>query len=83
MGAKKFKEKGEMYLKNYQNLSELPLALSAKDVMMALGLSRTGVYNLFKQADFPTIKVGSRIIVPKDRFIQWMDREVGDHHDAV
>ncbi len=70
-------------MKNYKNYSELPLAMNAKDVMMALGLSRAGVYNLLKETDFPSMKVGSRIIVPKDKFINWMNKKVGEKDGTI
>ncbi len=70
-------------MKQYTTLNDLPLAMNAKDVMTALGISRSGVYKLYKEKDFPTVKVGTRIIVPKDKFILWLDRRAGETHELV
>ena len=32
-------------------------------------------YEVVHQQGFPTITLGNRIIVPRDKFIQWIDNE--------
>jgi len=56
-------------MNNYQELKDLPLALSAADVANVLGLSRAGAYNLFDEDGFPTLRVGKRKIVMRDKFL--------------
>ena len=56
--------------------SQLPMALNAKQVAAVLGISRAGAYNLMRSEGFPTLYVGKRMIVPKDRLLAWMDRQV-------
>ncbi len=31
-----------------------------------------------KQDDFPTIKVGTRLLVPRDKFINWIDCQISN-----
>jgi predicted DNA-binding transcriptional regulator AlpA len=64
----------------YKSYSELPLFLNAKLVAQVLGISPSSGYELLHQQDFPTLKIGSRIVVPKEEFIQWVKRntEGGD-----
>lgn len=60
---------------NYKNYSELPLTLSVPEVAAVLGISRAGAYELVRSDGFPKIRIGSRIVVPKDKFIAWMDAQ--------
>lgn len=59
----------------YKSYSELPLTLSVPEVAAARGISRAGAYELVRADSFPKIKIGNRIVVPKDQFIAWMDKQ--------
>ena len=59
----------------YKNYDELPLMLSVPEVAAVLGISRAGAYELVRSDSFPTLKVGSRIVVPKEKFIEWVSRQ--------
>ena len=63
----------------YKSYEELPLMLSAPEVAEVLGISRAGAYDLVLSAGFPHLKLGNRILVPKDKFIQWID----DHTEGT
>ena len=56
---------------------QLPVALKADQVAAVLGISRAGAYNLMRSEGFPTLFIGKRMIVPKDKLIDWMDEHVG------
>ncbi len=60
----------------YKSYSELPLTLSVPEIAAALGISRAGAYELVHSDSFPSIKIGNRIVAPKDKFIAWMDAQV-------
>ena len=51
----------------YKNYDELPLMLNGVQVATVLGISRAGAYELVHSEGFPTLKIGSRIVVPKDK----------------
>jgi len=51
-----------------------PLFLTPKMVKEILQLSYGVIYNLFEQDDFPSFKVGKRYVVPKDKFLEWVDQ---------
>ena len=55
---------------------QLPVALNADQVAAVLGISRAGAYNLMRSEGFPTLFIGKRIVVPKDRLLTWMDKQV-------
>ena len=60
----------------YTSLEQLPLALSAEDVAQVLGSSRANAYTLMHSKGFPTIKIGKRMTVPKDKLIEWIDKQM-------
>ena len=59
----------------YKSYDELPLMLSVPEVASVLGISRAGAYELVRSDDFPALKIGSRIVVPKEKFIEWIDEK--------
>lgn len=56
----------------YQSYDELPLFLNADTVAKVLGVSPSSAYELMHENRFPTLRVGSRMVVPKEQFIQWV-----------
>lgn len=62
-----------MRTSKYKNYEDLPLMLSVPEVGEVLGISRAGAYELVRSAGFPHIKIGNRIVIPRDKFIAWID----------
>ena len=62
-------------MNTYRNFSELPLMLSVPEVAKVLGISRAGTYELVRADSFPKIRIGNRIVVPRDKFIAWIDQQ--------
>ena len=56
--------------------AQLPMALNANQVAAVLGISRAGAYNLMRSEGFPTLFIGKRMVVPKDRLMDWMNKQV-------
>lgn len=57
----------------YTNYNDLPLMLSVPNVASVLGISRAGAYELVRSDSFPALRIGSRIVVPKEKFIDWIN----------
>ena len=59
-------------MKNYKYTSfeELPLMLSVPEMAAVLGISRAGAYELVKEKGFPTLTIGSRILVPRYELVK-------------
>ena len=57
----------------YKSYEELPLFLNAKLVAQVLGISPSSAYELMHESNFPVLKVGNRMVVPKEKFIQWVE----------
>lgn len=49
---------------------DLPLFLNAELVAKVLGISPSGAYELLHEDGFPTLRIGNRLVVPKEEFIQ-------------
>lgn len=60
-----------------KSYEELPLFLGAKEIAQLLGVSRSTCYELMKEPDFPLLQIGSRMIVPRDKFVQWVNLKTG------
>lgn len=65
-----------MEIEFYTNYDELPLMLSVNQVAKVLGISRASTYDLVKEKDFPSITIGSRIVVPKEELILWIKNQI-------
>ncbi len=61
----------------YKSYDDLPLFLNAELVAKALGVSPSSGYELMHESGFPVLKIGSRMVVPKENFIQWVEQNTG------
>lgn len=57
--------------------------LTVPDVASVLGVSRAGAYELAHSEGFPVLKVGSRIVIPKDKFLLWVEKQCGGNRDTL
>ena len=67
----------EMKMSVCKSYSDLPLFLNAKLVAQALGVSISTAYEVMHEPSFPTLRVGSRMVVPKEKFMQWAEEQSG------
>ena len=56
----------------YKHYNELPLFLNSKTVAQVLGVSPSSAYELMHEPGFPMLRIGNRMVVPKEQFIQWV-----------
>ena len=61
----------------YKSYDDLPLFLNAELVSKVLGVSPSSGYELMHEAGFPVLKIGSRMVVPKEKFVQWVEHTAG------
>ena len=57
---------------HYTSYDQLPLFLNAELVAKTLGVAPSSAYELMHERGFPTLRIGSRMVVPKDKFIEWV-----------
>ena len=60
----------ESIVKSYD---ELPLFLNAEKLAKALGVATSTAYELMHEKDFPALKIGNRLLVPKEKFRLWVE----------
>ena len=62
---------------NYKNHDELPLFLNAATVAKVLGIAPSSSYELMHEKAFPALRVGNRVVVPKEAFVRWVEQHTG------
>ena len=55
-----------MKISTYHSYDELPLFLNAELVAKVLGVSISSAYELMHEEVFPSVRIGSRFVVPKE-----------------
>lgn len=71
-----YREKRYSMRSQFTSYDQLPITLTADHVAAALGISRANAYILLRSDGFPTLHIGKRMVVPKDRFLQWITDSV-------
>ena len=61
----------------YKSYDELPLMLNAETLVKVLGVAPSSAYELMHDKDFPTLKIGNRLVIPKEDFIAWVRSHTG------
>ena len=59
----------------YTNIEDLPLTLKAHEAAAVLRISKSKVYALAQSESFPAIRIGKRVLIPRDKLIQWMNSQ--------
>ncbi len=59
----------------FRSYDDLPLTLTVPEVGEVLGISRAKAYDLVRSEGFPSMRIGTRILVPRDKLIRWIDKQ--------
>lgn len=51
------------------------LTISVSEVAERLGISKPTAYTLARRADFPAIRIGTRIVVHEAKFEAWVEAQ--------
>ena len=62
---------------SYKSYDDLPLFLNSATVAKVLGVSPSSGYALMHEPGFPVLRIGNRMVVPKEQFIQWVKEHTG------
>lgn len=61
----------------FKSYDDLPLFLNAELVAQVLGIAPSSSYELMHEDGFPVLKIGNRMVVPKEKFIRWVEDQTG------
>lgn len=61
----------------FKSYDDLPLFLNAELVAQVLGIAPSSSYELMHEDGFPVLKIGNRMVAPKEKFIRWVERQTG------
>ena len=67
----------------YKTYDELPMFINVPALSKLFGISQSSCYELMHEKDFPSLRIGNRLVVPKEHFRNWVDtrlRKRGDGH---
>ena len=67
----------EMKMSVCKSYDDLPLFLNANLLAKVLGVSISTAYEVMHEPGFPVLRVGSRMVVSKEKFIQWAEERSG------
>ena len=63
----------KMKQSSFKSYEDLPLFLNVKDLSSAIGIAPSSCYELMHEKDFPSLRIGNRLLVPKDQFQIWVE----------
>ncbi|MBP3521382.1 MAG: helix-turn-helix domain-containing protein [Oscillospiraceae bacterium] len=66
----------------FKSYDDLPLFLNAELVAQVLGIAPSSSYELMHGDGFPVLKIGNRMVVPKEKFIRWVEEHTKAGGDA-
>jgi excisionase family DNA binding protein len=46
-----------------------------KEVADVLGISESGTYDLCRTDSFPSFRIGNRILIKRDKLVEWIDQQ--------
>lgn len=59
----------------YQLFEELPVVMMVPDMANVLGIGLTKAYEISKEKGVSCLRLGSRILIPRDHFICWINEK--------
>jgi excisionase family DNA binding protein len=55
---------------------DLPLVLKVADVQRVINISRPMAYELMHRQDFPAVRFGRALRIPREAFLRWLDSQM-------
>jgi excisionase family DNA binding protein len=52
------------------------IALSVSEAAEALGVSRVTLYQYIRRQDFPSARIGRRVLIPRDKLKEWLEAQM-------
>ena len=67
----------------FTNYDQLPIMLNAEQIAQLLGISRAGAYQLMHTTGFPLLRIGKRMVTPKEKLLKWIEDELSRNNEKV
>lgn len=67
--------------KNKPILCLEPLSIGTEDAARLLGISRPSLYQLLNRSDFPSFRVGGRVLIAVEELRQWVSQQAKSNFD--
>ena len=61
----------------FTSIDQIPCTMNADEVAAYLNVSKSGAYTVMHSKGFPVIHIGKRMVVLRDKFLQWVEDQVG------
>ena len=61
----------------FYSYEQLPCMLNADDIKRYMRISRAEAYQQMHSEGFPLIRIGKRMLAPRDKFLEWVQEQVG------
>ena len=58
-------------------MDDTRLTLTVEEAAQMLGISRIKGYELAHSEGFPVIRIGRKLLIPRNRFLAWVDEQAG------
>ncbi len=62
-------------LKSYKPFSDSSFCLTPKEAARKLRISRTKMYQLLRQGDIPSVRIGRRILILEEELTNWLRKQ--------
>lgn len=62
-------------LSPYKTTEVLPVTMDCEDIARALNISKPTAYRLMRTRDFPTLQIGRRKLVNREKFFEWLENQ--------
>ena len=49
--------------------------MTVSELQEAIGCGRRQAYELANRTDFPAIRLGKKILIPREAFLRWLDQQ--------
>jgi excisionase family DNA binding protein len=66
-----------MAVSTVTDLAALPAVLTMGHIQRTLGVAKKTAYDLVHRADFPAVRLGRTIRVPREAFLRWLEQQAG------
>ena len=60
----------------FYSYEQLPCMLNADDIKRYMRISRAEAYQQMHSEGFPLIRIGKRMLAPRDKFLEWVEDQV-------